>query len=358
MALLLSLLAAAGRPAAAAATAATGRTVLETSGPLRDGWTHSSAEQPSLSCTLVITAALTMQPGGLAAMRGHLAETSDPALPQYGSTRHWTLEQLDRNRPRAAELSGGLVAAWLTGCGAKLLEQTHGFIRAELGVAAAEGCFGVELAMFTHAATGQSAVATSDAYKVPVELAPLIDFIAGLRPPAAAMLRGGQAVEPLATAVGAARTGHSTADEPAFSLNPAVVRKLYSLPAAAAIPKSANRQAVVAFNNESYQPADLAAFQRRNGLPAQAAVNLGPAVLPKGGTGEGELDVEWLMGVAPTIPTTVSCKALSFCCASTVFFLRQCLSMRSRSTRSGRPPASATIHRTRSTTTSPSSSGW
>ena len=34
------------------------------------------------------------------------------------------------------------------------------------------------------------------------------------------------------------------------------------------------------------------------------ARTIGPAVLARG-TGEGELDVQWLMGVAPTIPTTV-----------------------------------------------------
>lgn len=82
------------------------------------------------------------------------------------------------------------------------------------------------------------------------------------------------------------------------------MRRLYSLPAAADVPHSANRQGVAAFNNESFRPADLAAFQKRNGLPAAPAETLGPAVQPKG-TGEGELDVQWLMGMAPTVPAVV-----------------------------------------------------
>jgi len=57
---------------------------------------------------------------------------------------------------------------------------------------------------------------------------------------------------------------------------------------------------------QSFLPSDLAAFQKMNALPNQPiAVTHGPATLPKGGTGEGDLDAEWLTGVAPTIPTTV-----------------------------------------------------
>ena len=55
---------------------------------------------------------------------------------------------------------------------------------AELGVAEAEACFGVTLAHFIHP-SGTETIATAGDYTVPAAVAPLLDFVAGLRPPRA-----------------------------------------------------------------------------------------------------------------------------------------------------------------------------
>lgn len=97
-------------------------------------------------------------------------------------------------------------------------------------------------------------------------------------------------------------------DTPLFSLTPATLRNLYSLPSFTNIPRTNNSQGVAAFNNESFLPSDLAQFQKMNGLPSHPVASThGDAIAQPGAgaTAEGDLDVLWLSGVAPTIPTTV-----------------------------------------------------
>ena len=72
------------------------------------------------------------------------------------------------------------------------------------------------------------------------------------------------------------------------------------------------KQGIAAFNNESFTPADLAQFQNLVHLP-DVPINhtIGPATLPKGGTGEGSLDVQYMMGVSPHVPTVVWATAVT-----------------------------------------------
>ena len=52
------------------------------------------------------------------------------------------------------------------------------------------------------------------------------------------------------------------------------MRELYALPPPSAIQRSNNTQAVAAFNNESFLPADLAMFQNLSHLPSCEPPNL------------------------------------------------------------------------------------
>jgi len=134
---------------------------------------------------------------------------------------------------------------------------------------------------------------------VPTSIARFIDFVAGLQLPTQGTM------SQVSSSILANSEGAPNANS-GVQLTPAIVRDLYSLPSAGNIPQSNNVQGIAAFNNESFLPTDLAQFQKMNQLPLHPVDHsIGPATLPKGGTGEGDLDVEWIMGVAPTIPTTV-----------------------------------------------------
>jgi tripeptidyl-peptidase-1 len=90
----------------------------------------------------------------------------------------------------------------------------------------------------------------------------------------------------------------------AFTTDPSLLRKLYSLPSAPATTKG-NLQAVAAFNNESFLPSDLLQFQQLQKLPVFPATAFGPATLKGAATGEGSLDVDYVTGVCPSTATVV-----------------------------------------------------
>ena len=104
-----------------------------------------------------------------------------------------------------------------------------------------------------HRKTGARTLCAASRYSVPAKISPLLDFVAGLDrlPTIQPGLHQPFVERPIATS---------------FTVNPELLRKLYSLPSAPATTKG-NLQAVAAFNNESFLPADLRQFQAMQKLP-------------------------------------------------------------------------------------------
>ena len=179
---------------------------------------------------------------------------------------------------------------WIAGCGGVVVKEAanHGLINVDFTKLQAESCFNISFKTFHHAETEATTICSTEHYSVPASIAPVLDFVSGLT-----------------KLPQRRRRLFNSKGTPAFELTPAVVRGLYSVPAEAGIPKGKATQAVAAFSNESYLPSDLQMFQKMNQLIEHPVhTKIGPTTFAKG-TGEGDLDVEWLMGIAPGIPTTV-----------------------------------------------------
>lgn len=255
------------------------------------GWELSDSGTAGLStiaaAAIDVVVALRLPADGLARMHATLAR-GDPEA-------RWSLAELERQL-RVPAAARATVRRWIESTGGRVAEETPtgGFIAASYKVRDAEVAFGVTLRRFAHTATGAIALAAPDeTISVPTGIASLVDFVAGLTH--LPHFRGLSA--PLAQGV-------TSSDGAGVKVNPKVIADLYSLPNSSA--PSNNIQGIAAFNNESFAPADLAQFQKLMGLAAKPVQRtIGPAVLPKGGTAEGSLDVQYMSGVSPDVDTVV-----------------------------------------------------
>lgn len=140
-----------------------------------------------------------------------------------------------------------------------------------------------------HVNSGAQSIAAVGPLSLPVDTAQHVAFVGGLDridPPRGFTAEGYQSHD-----------GVLDVSDPAYVITPAVIRDLYSLPPDT-VPSAGALQGIAAFNNESFLPSDLATFQIANGLkPQPVAKTIGPAVLERG-TAEGDLDVQYIMGVS------------------------------------------------------------
>ena len=245
-----------------------------------EGWSHAPETPAEGSVSVVV--ALHLPEAGVARLHSVL-ERGEPEL-------RWGVTQLnaDLSSPPAAR---GTVRHWITAGGGQITAETSRFIVAAFNAMAAERCFGVKLRSYVHRASGSRSLMATESIQVPADVKPLVEFVAGLNRLPRLQFSG---------ATHAMAADH----QPAFKITPAVIGELYALPKVT--PLSSNIQGIAAFNNESFTPADLAVFQGLMRL-AETPVNqtVGPATLPKGGTAEGSLDVQYMMGVSPHVPTVV-----------------------------------------------------
>merc|ERR1712166_1683811 len=122
-------------------------------------------------------------------------------------------------------------------------------------------------------------------------------------------LRAGDAVCGNATCQSIQGTGictYGAAPGPSRTVNLAVLRKAYNLPADSAS-QTHGSQAVFETDGQSYSPEDLSTFAKREGVVAPKINDIGGHVV-KDCSGdeciEANLDVQYITGVAPKVPTT------------------------------------------------------
>ncbi len=92
-------------------------------------------------------------------------------------------------------------------------------------------------------------------------------------------------------------------------VNPSLLRQYYQINPSVHVGNSLTSQAVYAYNQQYLSTSDLTVFQQRNQLPLQAiSTNIGGFIAVNGCSlgqcVEANLDVQYLMGIAPNIPTT------------------------------------------------------
>jgi len=122
-------------------------------------------------------------------------------------------------------------------------------------------------------------------------------------------LRAGDAVCGKATCQSIQGTGictYGAAPGPSRTVNLAVLRKAYNLPADSGS-QTHGSQAVFETDGQSYSPEDLSTFAKREGFVAPKINDIGGHVV-KDCSGdeciEANLDVQYITGVAPKVPTT------------------------------------------------------
>lgn len=276
--------------------------VTSTPGAVPAGWSEVGVGlngRATVTQTVSVTIALKLEPKGVAALHAELDReaTGDEIV-------RWLDFRIDATLDGTGGARHAAVARSLRAAGAKVEPAaTTGtrFVVAEMAVAVAGSFFGTRIATFRHTASGRQSICATSPLSLPNAVAEHVDFVGGIdRLHTSAGVAAGLSHR----RVGVVSSPASTVGDPAYVITPAVIRDLYSLPSATAVAKGA-LQAIAAFNNESFLPSDLKTFQRANGLADQPVYKtIGPAILEKG-TAEGELDVEYIMGVSPSIPTLV-----------------------------------------------------
>jgi tripeptidyl-peptidase-1 len=247
-----------------------------------EGWAADHDGGPAAEGSVSVVVALRLPSAGVE--RLHAALDNPRQL-------RWSDQQLSSAlAPPGAALDA--VRRWLLVGGGRVTSETPRFVVVEVDAAAAARCFGVKLRSYSHHASGRRTLVAAERIHVPREIKPLVDFVGGMDRP------------PRVTRDSSHSPAVATVDGAALKITPAVIHELYNVPETT--PASSNIQGIAAFNNESFTPTDLARFQDLMGL-RHVPVNhtVGPATFPKGATAEGSLDVQYIMGVSPFVPTVV-----------------------------------------------------
>jgi len=222
---------------------------------------------------------------------------SDPNSDQYG--QHLSLEEIaERFSPSRETIAS--VKSWLTANGAEVtsIAATGDFVSFTAPAAAAEKIFSTEFFAFVHP---EGAVLTRALapYSVPIELAKHIAYVSNVH---------GLPHVPTKSNSKAFRIETSNdVDERKRVTNaligPANLRKRYNV-TTVGVAKD-NLQAVAEFQGQYYSPQDLKAFFAKyvsNSKADTVAKVIGTNNAAAPGV-EAELDIQYIMGVAPNVPT-------------------------------------------------------
>eukprot|EP00697_Spironema_sp_BW2_P009776 gnl/Spiro4/2477_TR1193_c1_g1_i1.p1 gnl/Spiro4/2477_TR1193_c1_g1~~gnl/Spiro4/2477_TR1193_c1_g1_i1.p1 ORF type:complete len:568 (+),score=155.92 gnl/Spiro4/2477_TR1193_c1_g1_i1:43-1704(+) len=253
------------------------------------GWQLQDRASPSAPVRLIV--ALRQREGSVAQLEALLSKVADPHSPKYG--QHLSSKQIEAivAPPGADDALRALQCDRLDTQCVLSVHRDHVFLTTT--VAHAEKLFGVELFSFsrperphgrsgTPTTTRQVIRAAARAVTGPAAASALIEFVHGLTdfPPPDTV-----------------RVDSSTA-YPGNNIDPAVLRRVYG-----ARPSKGQTSASVAeFEGEAFVQTDIDAFSKQYGLSPQQIHVVGP----NNGSysGEGILDLEYVVGTAPNVSTT------------------------------------------------------
>ena len=259
----------------------------------------ASAHTPAQPTELVeITLALSHEEAVTRALADRLLRVSDPESESYGEhIPRSALFKLVPPKHGAAEMA----TRWATDAGATVVPAGSGdLLVVSLTVAQAEALLGVRITAHEHLVTGERILRTLDDLPVPSALRGQVSLIHGL---STWPLRGRSSRSQDSVAIGSP------------AVTPALIKALYNITDAVS-GGDAPAQAVAEFQNQLYDPSDLATFENifLPGMPAQAARRQSPnstcsvAARPDPGipslcSSEAALDIQYIIASGRGIPT-------------------------------------------------------
>lgn len=275
------------------------RAFLEHSAPLSErelkGWTAKNKPTSDLEFQIAL------HPNNVNRLEALLLQRSDPTSAAYGQ---WlSFEEINwLVAPSEDALSA--VHAWIDAAGARVVElaPSKDWIKITASVAAAEQLLATEFHEFEHKNAPSRIVRAVQPYSVPLSVAKHVAFVTNVH------TFPGQFADYLFKATQKARAAKRQATDPPVA--PADLRRRYNVSSTVVNRHAKNTQAVAEFQAQYYAPSDLQQFFQQfvPGWSASYANNV--VVLPPGsnmpnapGT-EAELDIEFIMGVAPNVTTT------------------------------------------------------
>lgn len=223
-----------------------------------------------------------------------VAAVSAPTSPRF--RQYLTIDELaEVVRPSAAHREA--VDRWLeaAGCVDQVIPAaTADYLHLSLSVECAQTLFGVRMALFRHTDSGALVVRTTDVWAPPAAVADAISLVSGLddflprrprdAPPAGQKARG---------------------QFKGMNVDPGVIRRECNISVKGGVPAGSPSQAVAEFEEAYFYMSDIGLFLHKYGLPASKPTVFGPNHPNTGDLGEATLDVEYIMGVAPGVPTKV-----------------------------------------------------
>eukprot|EP01104_Vermistella_antarctica_P008628 TRINITY_DN2168_c0_g1_i1.p1 TRINITY_DN2168_c0_g1~~TRINITY_DN2168_c0_g1_i1.p1 ORF type:complete len:570 (-),score=120.49 TRINITY_DN2168_c0_g1_i1:112-1821(-) len=260
--------------------------------PLPSKWTKTGVSVPG-DAELRLHIALTNQ--RLGEMEAKFWAVSDPTNADYGN--HLSLDEI-AGRFGAKEETIEAVSQWLSDNGVTDFDllRSRDWIVANVSITSVQNMFHVEFSTYKYQASNAYTPGTLEAYSLPVELTDHIDLVSGITDlPDFGKRKVHRGLDKMRAdgMVGPA------------AITPAVIRAAYNVPANLTGSANGNIQACSEFQGQYYSPKDLVTFFD-NFVNNSDAHNVTKLVGMNQGdepSGEGSLDIQYLMGVAPEVET-------------------------------------------------------
>jgi len=220
------------------------------------------------------------------ALHNHALRVSDPKSPLY--THYLTLEEVAALYAPPEETVNGLVD-WLKKCGCNnvVVTPSRDFISLTLSVEMANAMFNINLRQFEHGTFGK-VIRTLEPYSLPSNIAPAVSFVGGLvRFPGNGQIQSSQPV---------------TVKRQSGGVNPPFIWNAFKTGGISGT-NSGNSHAVAQFLGQFYDPHDLSGFLQYFKIAEPKVTEHGPNTPTNPGI-EASLDIEYIIGTAPGIPTS------------------------------------------------------
>lgn len=216
---------------------------------------------------------------------------TNPESPQYG--QYLEIGQITAIIEPSEETIE-TVMNWLSfhGVTDAVLTKNRDHVQASIALSTLKRMFEVEFRTYMHRRTGRMHTTSVAAYSVPARLSAHLDFVVGFSGFPSESVR--------------AKATQPKPETDFYQVGPHELRQRYNLTQiVASHPK--NKQAVAEFQGEYYAQADLQTFMKKyyptNSNPAWWTATVKGNNDPTNPSTEGSLDIEYIMGVAPGIPT-------------------------------------------------------
>jgi tripeptidyl-peptidase-1 len=254
---------------------------LHAAAELPDGW--EKLGEPVVDEHL-ITVRLSLQQQNIDELHRTVLRVSDPRSTAYG--QYLTGAEVTQLTAPAAE-HVSLVQDWLSRAGVEVTPETHGEIQATMTTRVAAELFKCKFHRVVNKQTSQQAVQAQD-YWLPADIEMAVAAVYGLHglplPPRQFQPSAGPA-----------------------KVTPSVIASTYSITGVKPSGSAKNIQAVAEFQGQTYKKSDLVTFFSKfvSDAPSSASQvhkNVGKHPTGTGGV-EASLDLDYIMGVAPSLLT-------------------------------------------------------